>query len=383
MTDPTGYIRDDGRPGIRNNLLVVATVSCVNHVVGQLAARTGAIPLIHDYGCLEFPESLAQTRHSLEAACSHPNTGAVLVVGLGCEQLDARELSGGVRGRPARHLVIQEEGGSGHAVEKGVKILGELQEAMRQTPRGPVEPRDLMIGVVCGASDWTTAIVSNPVVGAMADLHTRAGGGIAMTETSGIPGTEEILARRAADPEVARKIRDLSLHHVRQAAQRHGCPIYQINPTPGNKAGGITTMVEKGLGNIAKVGEGTIRGVVGWGQPMEGPDVWIMKDSGIGPDVFSISGLSLGGCQLVVFTTGSGSPLGGALAPVIKVTGNPDTAQSFAQNIDFDAGGVVAGSESIPAAGMRLYEQAAAVCRGERTRAEQLGHREFGIPRPE
>ncbi|HHY94111.1 MAG TPA: UxaA family hydrolase [Firmicutes bacterium] len=378
-----GLAREQGRPGVRDLLLVVGTVSCVTHVVQEVAARAGGVSITHDYGCLEFPSSLEQTMRTLAAAAAHPNVGAVLVVGLGCEQIDARELARRVQGKPVQALIVQEEGGSGYAVAAGTRLALRLRQEMGQPRREPFPVSELAVGVVCGASDWTTAIASNPTLGVMADLIGEQGGTVAMTETSGIPGAERVLAARARDETVAADILALSAYHADQARRRYGCPIYEVNPSPGNKAGGISTMVEKGMGNIEKVGRGTIYGVVDWANYIPGPGVWIMKDSGIGPDVFSVSGLSAGGCQVVVFTTGRGSPLGGALVPVVKVTGNPDTARAFAQNIDFDAGTVVRGGESLAQAGRRLHRLVLEVASGRLTRAEELGHREFGIPRPE
>ena len=378
-----GYERPEGRPGVRNHLAVISTVSCANLVAERIAARTGGVPLTHAYGCLEFPRSLEQTRRTLLAMANHPNVAAALVVGLGCEEIDARELQREVRGRPSAALVIQEEGGSGYAVEKGVSLVEELLRQVSSPRRKPFPVSQLCVGVVCGASDWTTTIASNPAVGVMADLLTARGGTVSMTETSGIPGTERLLAQRAVDRNVAAQILALSAHHAREARRRYGCPIYKVNPSPGNKAGGITTMVEKGLGNIQKVGRGTIFGVVDWAYPTPGPGVWIMRDSGIGPDVFSITGLSAGGAQVVVFTTGRGSPLGGAVVPVIKVTGNRDTERSFAQNIDLGVSGVLFGEETLAQAGERLYRLVLEVASGRLTKAEEFGHREFGIPRPE
>lgn len=378
-----GYRREQGKPGVRNNLLVVATVSCVNHVVQEIAAESGGIPLTHNYGCMEPPNSLKQTKGALLGALNHPNTGAALIVGLGCEQIDAALLAELVKGKPVRMLSVQEAGGSWLAIEKGILLAEELIALMGKPSREVFPISELSIGVVCGASDWTTAIASNPVVGKMSDLVVEAGGTVAMTETSGISGTERILASRAANSQVAEAIYEIAAYHAQQARLRYGCSLHEINPSPGNKRGGLTTMVEKGMGNNAKIGNGIIQGVVDWGCCIPGPKVWIMKDSGIGPDVFSVAGLGLGGCQIIVFTTGVGSPLGSALGPVIKVTGNGITAQSFAHNIDFDASTAISSQETIEEAGQRLFALLLQVADGAFTKSEMLGHREFGIPRAE
>jgi len=375
-----GYRRSDGRVGVRNHVLVVSTISCANHVASLIAQRTGTAAITHDVGCLQFAQDRALTERTIFGAGMSPNVGAVLFVGLGCEQTPTVEMARSVTGKPARHLLIQEAGGTTAAIAAGVDTVRELLRLTAGQERVNCEVAELCVSLKCGGSDFTTAIASNPAVGVAVDFLVEAGGTALLTETPGFPGSEHILARQARTPEVARRIYQIVDAYRDEIRTRFNRNVNDGNPSPGNIAGGITTLIEKSLGTIKKAGKHPIEGVLEFAEDVFGKKgVWIMDTPG--HDVFSVSGPAAGGAHINLFTTGRGSPLGNAICPVLKICGNPESFRRLNENMDINAGTIMLGSRSVEEVGREIFEAVVLAAGGELTKAEVLEHREFAIPR--
>jgi len=375
-----GYVRPDGRVGIRNHLLVMSTVICSSFVTRRIADQVqGAVAIENPFGCGQLEPDLEITRRTLVNTAKNPNVGGVLVVGLGCEQIQADDLVGEIEktGKPVEKVVIQEEdGGTPAAIEKGVRLLRKMaEEVLSQRPE-EVDMSNLVLGVECGGSDATSGLASNPVVGYVADRVVDLGGTVILSETPEMIGAEDILANRAVSREVGERIVRTVRRWVELAAS-YNVDLVGTQPAPGNIAGGISTIEEKSLGAIIKGGSSPVQGMVDYAEEVRGKGLWLMDTPGY--DIMSVVGMVAGGATLVIFTTGRGTPTGNPIAPVIKVTANPQIARKMRENIDFDASTVILGQETIDQAGERLFKLVMDVARGKPTRAELLGFREFMI----
>ncbi len=382
MREIQAFSRPDGQVGIRNLVLVLSMVSCSNTVVSRIAQKTGAIPITHEQGCVEFEEDHRRTRLALEAAGRNPNVYGVLLVGLGCEQTSLAGVKKAIAqaGKPVEGILIQDEGGSPQAEARGVEIVRKLQEEAGKQRRVPCGAEGLVVGVQCGGSDWTTAVAGNTVIGAMADHVIENGGSVLMSEVMGFPGSEHIVAANAVNREVGLRILDMVSDLRAEYVELYGQTIEEVNPTPGNKAGGITTLVEKSMGNVRKMGNSPVQGVLQLGDPIPRPGLWVVDNRAQGPDPFNVTGFAIQGANVTVFSSGRGSPVGSAVMPVIKITGNPATFRKLESITDFNAGVVVEG-KPIPETGRALYEFLLEVAEGRLTRSELNGDMEFTIPR--
>jgi len=338
---------------------------------------------------MEFEKDLNRTRLGIVRAGQHPNVAAAVVVGLGCEHLIASEVAAAIEdsGKPAECILIQEEGGTSATIEKGVSLVHKLRAATSGQQRTPRTLSDLIVGVQCGGSDWTTAIAGNTAIGAMTELVVKNGGTVLITRPEGFPGSEHILAEHAVSREVGKAIFRMVDEMRAEFRARYGQGIEEVNPTPGNKAGGVTTLVEKTMGTIKKAGSAPIQGIIALGQPIPRPGLWILdsraRGSGGagGPDAFMLTALAMQGAHLAVFSTGRGTPVGSAVMPVVKITGNPDTYRRLKENMDFNAGVILQNGATIEETGKELYRLVLEVANGKLTRSETLGHFEYSIPR--
>jgi altronate dehydratase large subunit len=307
--------------------------------------------------------------------------GAVIVVALGCEQVVAQLLADGARqaGRAAHIVSIQGEGGTVRATAKGIDIARELAASLARAERVRVPASSLIVSVKCGGSDYTSGLASNPVVGRVADRVVELGGSVVLGEIAEIMGAEHLLAARASKPAVAAQLLRV-VNRVEAEAMALGVDIRGTQPSPGNIRGGLTTIEEKSLGATHKAGERTrLEAVVGYAAPVTRPGLTVMDTPGL--DVESVTGMVGGGAQVVLFTTGLGTPTGNPIAPVVKITGNARTAQTMADNIDVDVSGILSDAESFDAAAERLFEVMLETASGGAVAAERLGHREFAIHR--
>lgn len=288
--------------GTRNLVLVLSMVSCSNTVVSRIAMKTGAVPITHEFGCVEFEDDHRRTKMALVAAGRNPNVYGVLLVGLGCEQILLADVKQAIAttGKPVEGILIQEEGGSPEAEARGIEIVRKLQEEAERQPRVPCSAGGLVVGVQCGGSDWTTAVAGNTVIGAMADHVIENGGSVLMSEVMGFPGSEQIVAANAVSREVALQILDMVTDLRAEYVELYGQTIEEVNPTPGNKAGGITTLVEKSMGNVRKMGRSPVQGVLQLGDPIPHPGLWVVDNRAQGPDPFNVTGFAIQGANVTV-----------------------------------------------------------------------------------
>ncbi|HHY92705.1 MAG TPA: UxaA family hydrolase [Firmicutes bacterium] len=376
-----GYVRPWGGIGIRNHVLILPVVVCAGEVAQRIAqAVPGTVAVPHQHGCGQIGADFEQTKRTLVGFGAHPNVAGVVVVGLGCEKVAAEEVAAEIaaRGPKVELVVIQKEGGSHRAVERGVELARRLVQEAAALKTEPVPVSALILGLECGGSDATSGLAANPALGVASDLLVAAGGTSILSETPEIMGAEHLLARRAVSPEVAQRLYEI-VARVEEGARRMGVDIRGAQPAPGNIVGGITTIEEKSLGCIHKAGTAPVQGVLEYAEAPQGRGLWVMDTPG--HDVESVTGMVAGGAQIVVFTTGRGTPAGCAIAPVIKVTGNRRTFQLMEENIDLNAGTIIEGTESIEEVGRRLFKLLMEVAGGRLTKAEQLGHHEFAITR--
>jgi altronate dehydratase large subunit len=378
-----GYRRPDGRVGTRNYLLVVPTVICASVVAERIAHAVGphGAALPHLAGCGQLGPDRRLTLETLAAYCGHPNVGAVLVIALGCEQIVAQHLADAARnaGKPAEILAIQSEGGTVRTTTRGIEIARKLASALELEQRVPCALDSLILCVKCGGSDYTSGLAANPALGRVADRLVDAGGTAVLGEIAEIMGAEHLLAARAASPEPAAQLLRI-ISRVEAETIALGLDIRGTQPSPGNIRGGLTTIEEKSLGATHKGGERTpLTDVVPYSGRITRRGLTVMDTPGL--DVESVTGMVGGGAQVVVFTTGLGTPTGNPIAPVIKITGNAQTAVSMADNLDADVSGILDGRESLGTAADRLFAEVLEVSSGKSTAAERLGHREFAIHR--
>ncbi len=377
----SAYRRAHGAVGIRNHVVVIPTSVCAGTVAARIAAAVpGAVPLVHQHGCCQVGGDFDQTVRTLAGLGRNPNVAAALIVALGCENVQAAALADRVAaaGKPTAIVGIQDAGGVTRAVELGIRQLTRLAAAAAQARREPCDLSDLILGMECGGSDATSGIAANPVLGLVSDRLIAAGGTSILSETTELIGAEHILARRARSREVAEKLLAI-VRRTEARALAMGVDLRRGQPTPGNIAGGITTIEEKSLGCIHKAGTAPIESVIDYAEPPAGKGLHVMDTPG--QDIESITGMVAGGAQLVVFTTGRGSPTGCPVAPVIKVTGNADTFRRMSESMDIDAGAIVEGGATPAQVADALFDCLIAVANGQLTGAERLGHAELAIYR--
>ena len=375
MTEFWGFERPDGSVGVRNHLLVLTPMDCSYEPARKIAAQVeGAVAVTQHHGC-GYDEMVA---NALIGTGRNPNVAGVLLVGLGCESLTSEILAEGIRptGKPMEILVIQEEGGTLRTMERGVRILQGMAQDVADLKREPFPLSRLKLAVECGGSDATSGLAANPAVGVAADMLIDEGGTVIFGETQEMTGTQHILARRAIDEEVGKAIHAMI---GRQEARMRAMGVDSRFMSKGNVEGGLTTIDEKSLGAIRKGGTRPIQGVLensraGLDYPSR-PGLWLQD--GTGWDVPSVTHMVAAGAQVVAFTSGRGSTTGHAIAPVLKVTGNPKTYEKMRDNMDINAGTVLDGSESLRSVGERIFGAIVEVASGRKTKAEALGYQDF------
>ncbi|MEH3157729.1 MAG: altronate dehydratase family protein [Sphingomonas taxi] len=375
-----GYVRADGRVGTRNEIWILPTVGCVARTAERIARQAGAQlagridgvhAFTHPHGCSQLGQDLDGVRAILASLACHPNAGGVLLVGLGCEENQVKELLAAIP--PERHAAIRflTAQFSTDEVEEGVALVAELA-TLAETPRTRVGLDRLVLGVKCGGSDGLSGLTANPLVGRISDRVGDAGGRVVFTEIPEMFGAEQMLMDRAADASVFDAMVGV-INGFRQYFIDHGEPISE-NPSPGNVAGGITTLEEKSLGAVQKAGRGTIADVIGYGQRIRADGLTMLEAPG--NDAVSSTALAAAGATVILFTTGRGTPLGFPV-PTVKIASNSDLAARKPGWIDFDAGAVL--DQGFEAAEALLLDRICAIASGAPTAAETNDEREIAI----
>ncbi|NUB93364.1 UxaA family hydrolase [Haloterrigena sp. SYSU A121-1] len=376
----SGYRRDDGRIGVRNRVAVLPTSVAASAVADRIAAdggpRVTATP--HQMGTEQPEPARRRTERVLAGIGRNPNVGGALAVELGTEAADASAIADEIAAgdTPVETLSIRDAGGTRAAVDRGRDAVDALLEEAARARLESADASELVFGVECGGSDATSGIAANPAVGNACDRLVEAGGTSCFSETPEFIGAEHVLAERCVDESVRERLLEC-VERRESVADLMGVDLRGTQPTPGNQEGGLTTIEEKSLGAIAKGGTTPIRDVVDYADPLPVGGGLVVMDTP-GYDVESVVGKVAGGAQVIAFTTGRGSTTGNPIAPVIKVTGNPQTADRLANNMDVDASTVLDG-ESVEAVGERVYETLLSVADGTRTEAERRGMAEFAI----
>lgn len=383
-----GYRRADGQAGIRNEIWIIPTVGCVNQTAAKLASRAqamidrgqwtgvdGAYCFTHPYGCSQLGEDHAQTRRILADLARHPNAGGVLILGLGCEnnQISGfQEELGAYDPQRTGFLAVQDVSDE---LDAGMVILNRLAAVAGRDARQPCPLRDLVVGLKCGGSDAFSGLTANPLLGRFSEGLTSRGGSAVLTEIPEMFGAEHLLLNRAASQDVFDRLNRL-VRDFRDYYTRHGLPVYE-NPSPGNKAGGITTLEEKSLGCTQKAGLAAVADVIRYGGRVRGSGLTILE--GPGNDIVACTALAAAGAQLILFTTGRGTPLGGPV-PTLKIASNQALAAAKPHWIDLDASPALAGQDSRDALDAALVQMVIDLAEGRRlTRNEQNDYREIAI----
>lgn len=379
MTQLLGFRRADGSVGVRNHVLVLSTVTCANAVVQRIGREfPQAVCIEHAAGCMALDDDRAIAHRILSGLARNPNVGAVCFVGLGCEQTPApllREEIGD--SKLAEAVTIQGCGGSEEATERCRDFVAKALGMLEGQRREPFDWSELSIATKCGASDWTSAIASNPAVGVVSDRVVRAGGASLMGESAGWFGADHVLLERARDEQARADILAV-LHRLYDAARQRGKRIDEANPAPGNIAGGLTTLTEKALGGVRKSGASPIEGILPPGQHPHAKGLWLLDNPSLDPA--SVAGMIAAGAQMVLFTTGRGTPLGSPIAPVIKICASAEGVARVRGHIDVDISDIVTHGASIESGADRIEAVMREVANGAPVRAEALGHREFVMP---
>ncbi len=381
-TEFQGFLRQDGRKGIRNTVLVVYLVECAHHVAREIVYpyRKQGVHLIGFSGC--YPNQYAFDM--MARLCTHPNTGAVLLVSLGCESFDRHGLQQRVSesGRPVETLVIQERGGTLTTVDQGLAWLQEtLTELEETTTHVPMSVDELVVGAICGGSDATSGITANPAIGRCFDLLVEYNASAIFEEGGELIGCEQIMAGRAVTPALGEEI----LSTMEKTA-RYYTTMGHGSFAVGNADGGLTTVEEKSMGAYAKSGSSPIRGLIKPGDVPTSGGLYlldIVPDGGTRfgfpniNDTAEIAELIACGAHLTLFSTGRGSVVGSAISPVVKICANPETYRRMAGDMDVDAGRILEGRATLDEVGQEIFSQVLEVAGGAPTKSENLGHQEF------
>jgi altronate dehydratase large subunit len=374
-----GYRRSNGKVGVRNHVLIFPTVVCASEVARMISNKVpGTVYAIHGCGCAHVGKDKEQVTRTMVGFTGHPNVAGVLLVGLGCEVITPETIVGELAkgGQRVEIVSIQKAGGTVKCVEEGRRLAGKLLAEAADAKRESIDVSELTLGLECGGSDALSGLTANPALGIASDLLIAEGGSAIFSETTEMLGTEQVLARRAANAEVEKRIYEI-IAAADTKAKSMGVDIRGSQPTPGNIAGGLTSIEEKSLGCIRKGGSTTIMEVVKYAEQPAKKGLIIMDGTAL--DVMDDTGLIASGAQVIVFTTGRGTPVGTPIVPVIKVSSNSINYHNMKDNMDINAGVIIDGQGTLRSVGERIFNEIIEVASGKLTKAEILGHREFDI----
>ena len=364
------YVRKDGSVGIRNEIWIIPTVGCVNGIARRLAELTGAHFFTHPYGCSQLGGDHATTQKNLRGLVMHPNAAGVLVLGLGCENNNIAEFKKVLGETDPERVKFLNAQDFEDDIAEGIRLIGELKEYADGFKRQPVPISKLKIGLKCGGSDGFSGITANPLIGRLSDRVISMGGTCVLTEVPEMFGAETILMNRCVSREVFDRTVSL-INNFKDYFVNHGQEIYE-NPSPGNKAGGISTLEEKSLGCTQKGGTSAVTDVLDYGEFANKSGLNLLN--GPGNDIVAVTNLTACGCQMVLFSTGRGTPLG-APVPTVKVATNSGLFSHKRPWIDFNAGGIINGENLDDS----FFDYVVKVANGEETANERNGYREIAI----
>ena len=375
-----GYKRKDGRAGIRNHVLILPACACGSESLRIVASQVrGAVSIVFNTGCSDVAANTAMSQKVLTGFACNPNVYGVVIIGLGCETVPHRKLREKIEAMTSKPVVsfgIQEEGGTLKTIEKAVRAAREMASAAGMQQKERCDISELLLGIECGGSDATSGLASNPAVGELSDRLVDLGASTMMSESIEWIGGEHVLAKRAATPEIHDQIiRVCEDYEAHLKAAGQDCRAGQ--PTPGNKDGGLSTIDEKSLGCIRKGGTRSIVEVLAQAERPTKRGAIVMDTAGY--DISSVTSMVAAGCNVIVFTTGRGTPTGNAIVPVLKVTANAHTYSWMEDNMDVDLSGILRGEESISASGERLLTRIHEVANGRLTKAEAYGFSDIAV----
>jgi altronate hydrolase len=381
-----GFPRADGRAGTRNYIAVVAASNCAAHTAELIAASYDGQPMPENVdGVVAFPHGegcghtigpdTAQLQRTLAGVLNHPNVSSAIILGLGCEvnQIDHYLGQGAPRSERLVGMTLQASGGTRATVEAARREISKQIERATAEKRVETPASKIVLGLNCGGSDSFSGITANPALGVCCDMLAEIGATAVLAETTEIFGAEHLLVRRARNRQVAEKLLGF-VRGYKEYLRRFGGS-FDDNPTPGNKEGGLTNILEKSLGAIAKAGSSPLNDVVDYAEPIGAPGFVFMNTPGYDP--VSLTGLAAGGANLIAFTTGRGSAIGFPTVPVIKIASNSTTYRRMSDNMDINSGRIADGEATVAEVGREVFRLVLGVASGQRTASERLGHKEF------
>jgi altronate hydrolase len=376
-----GFLRSDGRKGIRNTVIVAYLVECAHHVAKTIVNKIDHddVQLIGFPGCYPNDYSLQM----MEKLCTHPNVGGVVLISLGCEGFNREKLLQTIidSKRPVETLIIQKCGGTKTTIELGIKKGTAILNEIATADRAELAIEDLVIGTICGGSDGTSGISANPAVGVCFDMLLAKGATCIFEETGELIGCEHIMADRAETPKLGK-----ALVTCVEKAEKYYTKMGYGSFAPGNAEGGLTTQEEKSMGAYAKSGSSKINGLIKPGELPNKKGLFLMDVVPDGDPMFGFPNISdnaeivemiASGALLILFTTGRGSVVGSAISPVIKICANPETYNNLSEDMDVNAGSIIEGRSTVTEVGETILDQVISVASGNMSKSEQLGHKEF------
>lgn len=379
-----GYEREDKRVGIRNHILILPASICASDTTRIIASQVeGAVTFNNQLGCSQVGDDFIYTLDTMAGFAANPNIYGIVIVSLGCETAQMHLVKEAIEKRtkkPIESFIIQKEGGTLKTIEKAVRAAKNMTSDASLLRRKEFGLDKLIVGTECGGSDSTSGLAANPVVGDLSDMLVEQGSTVVLSETTEFIGAEHILARRCKDEKVKERLYEIIYRFEDHIKMNTGKDVRDGNPSPGNQDGGLTTLEEKSLGCIHKAGTSIINNVYDYSKQLQANEGLVIMDTP-GNDASSVSGMIAGGCQIVIFTTGRGTPTGHPVSPVLKLTGNRNTFKMMEDNIDFDASGVVFGEKTKKDLADNLLEDIIDYCNGKLTKAESLGYMETAIQR--
>lgn len=377
------YRRENNDLGIRNYVLILSSVVCANQAVNLIGDEFNAdniIKLTHQHGCTQGGNDKSQTLRTLQGIALNPNVAAVLVVGLGCETIKAEMIAKPLlkAGKLFKAIEIQNLGGLEKTIKAGRKIIEDFINSVSKLKREEMNISDLTVGLECGGSDAFSGITANPAVGIASDILVKSGAKVILSEMPELIGAEHVLGKRAANSKVKDKLFNF-IEKFENKAIESGIDIREANPTPGNRAGGISTLEEKSLGCIYKGGSSSLNEVVDYGEMPKKKGLVVMNTPG--NDIESLSGMAAGGAQLMIFTTGRGTPAGCIVAPTIKISTNSKLARKMKDIIDLNSGVMIDQGKTKEEFGEIIFEEIIDVAEGKLTKSEIWKQYDFAINR--